>query len=61
MIDLITLSILTLFESESRACETPVLSVFDLVQNYGNHFRLVNYFLHKACSPFSLDCFKAYR
>ena len=48
MIDLIIFSILTLFESESRECETPVLSGRDLVQKDGNHLRIVDSFLYDA-------------
>ena len=59
MIDLITLNMLTLFKGESRECETPVLSVPDLVQNDVNHFRQVNYSCIIHTPPFSLDCFKA--
>ena len=45
MIGFFIFSILTLFECESI---TQVLSGPDLVQNDGNHFRLVNSFLHNA-------------
>ena len=39
------ISILTLFESESRVCEKPVSSRPDFVQNAGKHLYGVNYFL----------------
>ena len=46
MIDLIIFSMLTLFDSESTDCETPVLSGPGLVQIDGNHFRLLDSFLN---------------
>ena len=46
MIDFIICGISTLFESESRERETPVLSGHDFVQIDGTHFPLVNSFLY---------------
>ena len=59
IIILINLSMLTVFESES---ESKVWhSQLDTVHNDGNQFRGMICFLHKTCSPFSLDYYNAYK
>ena len=58
MVDLITLNNLTLFESESRECSTPILPDSDLAKNEGIHFRLViEFFLHNIECQYIVKCY----